>query len=538
VSLIESRWDEADDDTTPRDPGLRSRLLATKIALWWAGSFGGRTLEIQFGLSRTRAPGDAAELPDRPGLSYAQTGSLVGQAQPMPSAGAALAGPRTPDPGPAETITAGPSTPSVTGLGPVFPLSSRTHKGTTVVSNNFWDCLNDHQKRLFRAKAQNRVFAAGARLMREGEEANHVAVILSGLTEIWVCEHGVEQVVAERGPGQLIGERAALEVNVRSATVVAVQTVAALVMRTADFAAFISTYPAVLKIVEEQIYLRLREGPASARYDRGEPDDGRPASPTGNTAAGAGNGAAERFATGARASRPLALTGQNCTVVRTDVVRYNSDGRDGEAQKVIRRETLAMTRLALGPVWDVCRWEDRGDGLLVIVAPDVPTAQILERLAATLPSCLKRHNRTFSDSCRIQLRVAAEVGPIEEDESGVCGRSINHVSRLVEAPAFKRAIDDRGTLLGLIVSPYVYQAHVRPGGSFLDPAEFTEVPVKVKETDTIGWMWLTGRSGSGLGGGPGPVGYFGGVFALGAGVGAGGDALVGHELADVAGRGG
>jgi len=87
-----------------------------------------------------------------------------------------------------------------------------------------------------------------------------VAVILSGLTQIRVCEHGVERVVAERGPGQLIGERAALEVNVRSATVVALQTVVALVMRTSDFAAFISTNPAVLKIVEEQIYLRLREG--------------------------------------------------------------------------------------------------------------------------------------------------------------------------------------------------------------------------------------------------------------------------------------
>jgi len=43
--------------------------------------------------------------------------------------------------------------------------------------------------------------------------------------------------------------------------VVAIQRVDALVMRTEDFAAFISTYPAVLKIVEDQIYHRLREGP-------------------------------------------------------------------------------------------------------------------------------------------------------------------------------------------------------------------------------------------------------------------------------------
>jgi CRP-like cAMP-binding protein len=448
VSLSDFGRDEADKDFAPGDPGPQRALFFTKVAVWWAGSFAGRTLEIQVGLSRSRDPGDDISPPHRQSLSYAQRPALADRAQPVPGRGPARA------------------------VHLAFPSSIGTHESITVASN-FWDCLNADQKRLFRAKAHNRVFAAGARLMREGEEADNVAVILSGRTEIRVGEDGAERVIAERGPGQLIGERAALEVNVRSATVVALQTVVALVMRTADFAAFISTYPAVLKIVEEQIYLRLRE---------------RPVAETGT----AGN-----LVTGATAPRSLALTGQNCTVVRTDVVRFNADERDGEAQKIIRRETLAMTRLALGPIWDMCRWEDRGDGLLVIVAPNIPTAQVLDRLVTALPPRLKRHNRTHSDFCRIQLRVAAEVGPIEEDEPGVCGPSINHVSRLVEAPAFKQAIDDQEALLGLIVSPYVYEAHVRPGGSFLDPADFTEIPVQVKETDAIGWIRLTGGRGGG-----------------------------------------
>jgi hypothetical protein len=414
----------------------RIALFSTKVALCLVSSFAERKLEIKFGVSHSRNPKDEAAR-----QSYDRNPDLAaGQGQPE------LA--RTPASVP----------------------------GQTAAARNFWDCLNTDQRRLFRAKAHNRVFAAGARLMQEGEEADHVAVILSGLTQIRVYEHGAERVVAERGPGQLIGERAALEVNVRSATVVALQTVVALVMRTSDFAAFISTNPAVLKIVEEQIYLRLREEPPSTHYYR-DLGDGRLAT----------------------AARPLELTGQNCTVVRTDVVRFNSGERDGEAQKIIRRETLAMTRLALGPVWDTCRWEDRGDGLLVIVGPDVPTAQIIERLVTALPPRLKQHNRTYSESSRIQLRIAAEVGPIEDDEPGVCGPSINHVSRLVEAPAFKRAIDDQDAMLGLIVSPFVYRAHVRLGGSLLDPADFTEIPVQVKETDATGWIRLTGRSGTGLG---------------------------------------
>lgn len=324
----------------------------------------------------------------------------------------------------------------------------------TIAANGFWGSLNADQKRVFTAMAHKRVFASGAQLMHEGEVADHVAVILSGLTQIRVRENDAEQVVAERGPGQLIGERAALQVSVRSATVIALQPVVALVMRTADFAAFISTYPTVLKIIEEQIYARLREG--QARYE----------------------------------PRPPRLTGQNCTVVRTDVVAFGADARNDEGRRIIRRASLAMTREALGPVWDACRWEDRGDGLLIIVAPSIPTAEVIDRLLEVLPHQLKRHNRIYSDPIRIKLRIAVEVGPIEEDEVGMSGKPIIQASRMLDAPPFKQAIVDFGAILGIIVSPFVYETQVGPGAGGLDPADYGKVPVQVKETCTSAWMQL------------------------------------------------
>ena len=339
----------------------------------------------------------------------------------------------------------------------------------------FWDSLNADQRRAFEAKAQSRIFARGAKLMREGEEGSHVAVIRSGVIEVRVHENGAERVVAVRGPGQLIGERAALEVNPRSATVVALQTVMALVMSTADFAAFISTYPAVLKLVENQIFTRLRE----SRGDH-EPADGQLAL----------TGAAIRYP----GSGPFRLTGQNCTVVRTDVVEFGAAGRDDEAHKIIKKALAAMTQLALRPVWDTCRCEDRGDGLLVIVSPDVPTAEIIERLVTMLPPLLKRHNLTYSAASRIQLRLAIEVGPIEDTEFGVTGRSIIGVSRMLDAHAFKRAMAVQGAILGVIVSPFVYETHIKPDGSLLDPADYTEIPVRVKEARTSAWMQLIGRA--------------------------------------------
>jgi hypothetical protein len=49
--------------------------------------------------------------------------------------------------------------------------------------------------------------------------------VLSGRTKICVHENGRELLLAQLGPGPLIGERAALEVSVRSAMVVALTAV-------------------------------------------------------------------------------------------------------------------------------------------------------------------------------------------------------------------------------------------------------------------------------------------------------------------------
>jgi hypothetical protein len=195
------------------------------------------------------------------------------------------------------------------------------------------------------------------------------------------------------------------------------------------------------------------------------------------------------------APRPRLLIGQNCTVVHTDVVAFGADKRDDKARKIIKRETLAMTQQALGPAWDTCRYEDRGDGLVVIVPPDIPTAQVLERLVTVLPPELEWHNLKYNDSCRIQLRVAVDVGPIADDDDGVSGKSIISVSRMLEAPAFKEAMARKGAVLGVVVSPFVYQAHVALGGS-LDPADYTEIPVQVKETHGSAWMRLIGSAGT------------------------------------------
>lgn len=430
--------------SSPRNAQSHHEVRSSKVAVSWVGSFGGRALRIQVGLMRSRTR---------------HTKEDSGQAS-------SARPPRVRY----RTIAAEAQIP------PGSPDSSPVPESTAVVS--FWNSLTPDERRAFRAMAGRRVFAAGARLMREGEHANHVAVILDGWTEIRVSEHDRERVVARRGPGQLVGERAALQISVRSATVVAIQPVEALVMYTKDFAAFVSNHPGALDIVENQIFSRMRERPASydgVSYESGD-DLNR----------GAGR-ATLRPAPWPRRSR---LTGENCTVLRTDVVAFSADNRNDEDRAIIRRETMTMTQRALGVARDLYWFEDRGDGHLIIAPPSIPTVQAIQGLLAGLARELRRHNHIYSDSVQVRLRVAVDVGPVTEDISGVSGKAIISVSRMMDTPAFTSAMAETGAVLGIVVSPFVYETAIRQSAGPPEPISFSRILVELKETRASAWMHL------------------------------------------------
>jgi CRP-like cAMP-binding protein len=351
-------------------------------------------------------------------------------------------------------------------------LKDPARRGAPVV--NFWSSLDLSQQRAFRAFAEERTFARGARLMREGGHADFVMLILDGWTQITVQDGGDERVVAERGPGQLVGERAALQVNVRSATVVVLELVHALVMSTEDFASFLSEHRAVLDLVESQIYDRLTEDEARHQSDR------RPAAllwePLGRQAV--------------QRQREQPLAGENCTVLRTDVVGFGALNRNDRDRLIVRQGSLEVVQASLGPLWESCMPEDRGDGLLIVVPPEVPTGRIVERLHRELPGELVLHNRTYSEQAHIHLRVAVDVGPVVRDPIGLSGGSLIRTARLIDAPAFKEAMASTDAVLGIIVSAFVYETAIRQPDGWMGPGEYTPVEVNVKESSISAWMRL------------------------------------------------
>jgi CRP-like cAMP-binding protein len=121
---------------------------------------------------------------------------------------------------------------------------------------NFWSVLSQAERSAFESAARKRVFAPGTALMREGEQSDAVMVILDGRAKVCLDEDGRERVITERGPGDLIGESGTVPGHVRSATMIALDTVQALVMRTEDYTAFIADFPGVPDLVKKQTYDR------------------------------------------------------------------------------------------------------------------------------------------------------------------------------------------------------------------------------------------------------------------------------------------
>lgn len=363
------------------------------------------------------------------------------------------------------------------------PRNGMDSRGDEFTKVNFWDSLNLAERRAFASVAHERTFACGARLMREGEQADHVMLILSGWTRISVQENGGERVIAERGPGQLVGERGALRVNVRSATVIALETVHALVTKTEDFASFVSAHPRVLEVVENQIYDRLTEEPIDYGWnDRPNAfplERGHHPSPE-----------SLPLPPSPSPPPPPLLSGENCTVLLTDVVGFGARTRNDLDRMVIRRESLDMIQASLGPLWEKCIYEDRGDGLLIVAPPTIPTTRVMERLHRELPYRLKMHNRTYGEPVHIQLRAAVEVGPVTGDPLGISGEAIISASRLLDCPVLKEGMASTGATLGMIVSTFVYETAIRHAGGWTDPEEYGLVEVNVKESRVHAWIQL------------------------------------------------
>jgi CRP-like cAMP-binding protein len=95
-----------------------------------------------------------------------------------------------------------------------------------------------------------RVYDTGERLISEGEADTRVIVLIEGRVKV-TCneEDGTEVLLAIRGAGDVIGERAAIDQGVRSATVTALRPCSTRVLAAHEFIDFLDTHDLALTML-------------------------------------------------------------------------------------------------------------------------------------------------------------------------------------------------------------------------------------------------------------------------------------------------
>jgi len=79
------------------------------------------------------------------------------------------------------------------------------------------------------------------------------------------------------------------------------------------------------------------------------------------------------------------------------VAGFGSRDRTDDDRRMIREALFSMTHGALQGLPDVWSWDDRGDGVLTVIPPSVPTAKVIQHLHRELPAILGHYNGAESN---------------------------------------------------------------------------------------------------------------------------------------------
>ena len=178
------------------------------------------------------------------------------------------------------------------------------------------------------------------------------------------------------------------------------------------------------------------------------------------------------------------------SIVVIDVEKFGDPARTNADQVVVRDGMYRALEGALanaGISLSSCDIEDRGDGALVLISPEVPKSWLVTRLPIQLAAALGRHNVSCSAKARFRLRMALHAGEIHPDAHGITGSAVNKTFRLVEAPALKSALDASAGVLALIVSDWFHDEVVRHEPA-AEPGCYQHVRAAVKETRAETWI--------------------------------------------------
>jgi tetratricopeptide (TPR) repeat protein len=185
------------------------------------------------------------------------------------------------------------------------------------------------------------------------------------------------------------------------------------------------------------------------------------------------------------------------TIVVVDIAGFTNAARTSTHQdemhdSLYRMLAQAFIEAGINLTGKDCVVADRGDGVLILLPPDVPKRLLADRLPDRLEAGLKRHNAIHSEAAVVQLRVGLHDGEVKLNERGAVSPAINSTFRIVEAEYAKKVLRESGAVLAIIASDHFYQEVIRQDPA-ANPNQYVRIGVDVKETSTFAWLLVRGH---------------------------------------------
>ena len=171
------------------------------------------------------------------------------------------------------------------------------------------------------------------------------------------------------------------------------------------------------------------------------------------------------------------------TIVVLDVERFGDPRRTNPHQLAVReglyRSVGEAFRQAELP-WTPDTHEDRGDGILILLPPEVAKTCSWRCSRPHWSQALTAHNREHADEEGIRLRMSLHAGEVPYDPHGVTGQAVNWAFRLVDAKLLKAALAGSTGVLAIIASSWFFDEVIRHAAAGI-PSTYRRVLVRAKD---------------------------------------------------------
>jgi hypothetical protein len=179
------------------------------------------------------------------------------------------------------------------------------------------------------------------------------------------------------------------------------------------------------------------------------------------------------------------------TIICIDVENFSSTRRKHSDQVSIRDNLYRIAREALRELSEPLekyRFDDRGDGMLIVAPPGFDNEWLARKFLRTLDRRVRRHNESKPrPECRFRLRVAINIGDVEFDENGVVGDAVITAFRMLDSRRLKNELANSTKIaLAACISPRFYEQAV---ARIPIEAEFRRRSFKTKNASGFIWVW-------------------------------------------------